>query len=259
MKIAIMGAGAFGTALGKILTANSYDTEYYDPKVQKNDLDQCLDGADYVLLCVPSDAVPSLIPHLPLEVPLIVATKGFLNDKVFDCFSDYMIISGPGFADDIKVGIDTFLTITDNRLAKLFAADFMHFDVTNDKNGVLMCGALKNIYAIGAGMRGLEKNSVDWQNYIKNATNEMKKILELNFCNPETVNLFCGKPDLTLTCGYPSRNYEFGDKLRQDSNYRPGKTVEGVAALKRILDGEIKIPTDAHIIHNLLEKCNDWV
>ena len=31
MKIAVLGAGAFGTALGGILADNGYDVDFYDP------------------------------------------------------------------------------------------------------------------------------------------------------------------------------------------------------------------------------------
>ena len=35
MKVAIMGAGAFGTALGGLLVENKYDVDYYDVKGNK--------------------------------------------------------------------------------------------------------------------------------------------------------------------------------------------------------------------------------
>ena len=34
MKIAILGAGAFGTALGGILADKGYDIDYYDSRVE---------------------------------------------------------------------------------------------------------------------------------------------------------------------------------------------------------------------------------
>ena len=68
------------------------------------------------------------------------------------------------------------------------------------------------------------------------------------------MDLYCGISDLELTCGYPSRNYEYGDLLRRDNSYIPVKTVEGLAALKRIKRGEIKVPNDAFIIKNLMER-----
>ena len=49
MKIAILGAGAFGTALGGILADNGYDIDYYDPKIEKENFftlfDKCCFGS----------------------------------------------------------------------------------------------------------------------------------------------------------------------------------------------------------------------
>ena len=116
MKIAVLGAGAFGTALGGILAGKGYDIDYYDSKVEQEKLADVLVGSIYILLCVPSKAVPHLLPYLLKDKPLIVATKGILSDKTFDDFEDYMILSGPGFADDIKAGKQTKLTATDKRI-----------------------------------------------------------------------------------------------------------------------------------------------
>lgn len=254
MKIAILGAGAFGTALGGILADNGYDIDYYDPKIEKENFSSVIEGAKYILLVSPSEAVPHLLPHIPKSVPLIIATKGLFGNKQFLAFKDYMAVSGPGFADDIKQGKKTYFTITDERLLELFKADYIEFDKTTDVNGVLMCGALKNIYAIQAGYLGLKRDTLAWKEYIVNAAGEMKSILALNSAEASTVDLYCGISDLELTCGYPSRNYEYGDLLRQDINYKPQKTVEGLSALKRVKRGDINVPDDAFIMKDLMER-----
>ena len=254
MKIAILGAGAFGTALGGILADNGYDIDYYDPKIEKENLSNVLDGAKYIILVSPSEAVSHLLPHLPKNVPLVIATKGLLGNKQFLQFKDYSVISGPGFADDIKQGKETYFTITDDRLEELFKAGYIEFDKTSDVNGVLMCGALKNVYAIQAGYLGLERDTLAWKKYIVSAVSEIRSILSLNYAEADTVSLYCGISDLELTCGYPSRNFEFGDLLRQDASYQPQKTVEGLSALKKIKRGEIKVPEDAFILKDLIER-----
>ena len=244
MKIAILGAGAFGTALGGILAGKGYDIDYYDSKVEQEKLSDVVSMAKYIVLAVPSSAAPYVLPHLPKSIPLIVATKGILSEFVFREFSDYMILSGPGFADDIKSKKKTFLTATDSRVAELFGTDYLEFDFTEDRKGVLMCGALKNVYAILAGLKGLERNSKEWKEFIKTASEEMKAILALNGAEAKTVDLACGIGDLKLTCGYPSRNYEYGDLLRDNPGLKPEKTVEGLSAMRRILRYEIEVPKD---------------
>lgn len=257
MKIALMGAGAFGTALGGVLASKGYDVDYYDSKLEQERLSDVLDRAKYVVLCVPSKSVPHLLPYLPKDVPLVVATKGLLTTRYFEGFTDYMALSGPGFAEDIKSGQNTLLTATDKRIVELFETDYLKFDMTDDCLGVLMCGALKNVYAITAGVLGLEKESLDWREYVVTAANEMRALLTANGAKATTVDLACGIGDLELTCALPSRNYEFGLMLRDDPEARPAKTVEGITALGKIKRGEIVVPVTARIMHKMMDL--EWV
>ena len=252
MKIAILGAGVYGTALGGVLANNGYDIDYYDPLNEKEQLSKVLDHAQFVVLAMPSAAVPYTLPHLPSNLPLIIASKGFLSTETFDLFSDYMVISGPSFAEDIKNAKPVSFTVTDPRLLDLFKADYITFDTTDDIKGVLLCGALKNVYAILAGYKNLERDSKKWRSFIDDAATEMKEILALNDADPRTVDLYCGVPDLELTCGLPSRNFSFGLSLK-DRAFDSGQTVEGLTALKRITIGEIEVPDSALLLKEILE------
>ena len=90
MKIAIIGAGAYGTALGGVLSANKYEVAYYDPFLLPDvSIEDVLDGASEVLLVAPSAALPELLPVLPKDKSLVVATKGILDNKVFAAFLFY--------------------------------------------------------------------------------------------------------------------------------------------------------------------------
>ena len=254
MKILGLGAGAYGTALGEILVKNGYKVAYYDKRFGEQSLEDMTVGAQMILLCVPSNVVPEILPRLPHTTPLIVATKGILEDEVFAVFEDYMVISGPGFADDIKAEKKTKLTVTDDRLRQMFKADYMDFDQTDDKRGVLMCGALKNVYALQAGYEALERDSLEWKKFIAEATKEMKEILVLNGARAETVDLACGIGDLELTCGLPSRNYEYGNLLKQKPGYKSEKTVEGLSTLEQIVRGKIVVPSTTPILHTLIDR-----
>lgn len=253
MKIAVLGAGAFGTALGGILADNGYDIDYYDSKLERESLSEVLARAKCVVLCVPSKAVGYLLPHLPKNIPLIVATKGILGGKAFEDFQDWMVLSGPGFAADIKAGKETILTATDERVMELFRADYMSFDLTHDRNGVLLCGALKNVYALLAGYKNLLPGSEKYEEFIAVAMNEMRAILRENGAEAETAELACGIGDLRLTCDTPSRNYKFGTLFRKNPDYRPEETVEGITALEKIKRGEMKVPESAVILREIME------
>ena len=251
MKIAILGAGAFGTALGGILADNGYDIDYYDVRIEKERLADVVSDAAYIILCVPSCAAPYVLPHVPKDKPLIVATKGILSDEMFAGFKDWMVLSGPGFAEDIKAGKHTILTVTDARITELLKAEYMEFELTDDRKGVLMCGALKNMYAILAGLWDLKRESYEWLQFIDGASAEMRRLLDVNGADAKTVELACGVGDLKLTCGEPSRNYEFGEMLRKNRGCEPTKTVEGLSALKRINRGEIKVPKGLKLLEEV--------
>jgi len=258
MKIAIMGAGAYGTALGGILAEKGYDIDYYDPKLYKEPLAQVVDKAAFVVLVAPSFALPYLLPHLPRKVPLIVATKGILDMRQIGGFDDVMALSGPGFADDMKAHAKTVLTATDARVIELFSTDYLSFDYTADLYGVLLCGALKNVYAVLAGMSEFEAGSPEWEEFISLVCGEMKAILKANGADPMTVNLVCGVGDLRLTCNYPSRNYEFGRILRAQPHAEPKKTVEGISTLAKLRRGELVIPEAAVQLRQLIEISKQW-
>ena len=253
MKIAVLGAGAFGTALGGILAEKGYDIDYYDVNFEQERLSDVLSSAKYIILCTPSKTTPFLLSYLPKTVPLIVATKGILTDMSFREFKDWMVLSGPGFADDIKAKKKTFLTVTDSRIVDLFNTPFIQFDFTHDRRGVLMCGALKNVYAILAGLKSLRRESGEWREFVRKASEEMELILEANGAEAETAELSCGIGDLKLTCGLPSRNYEYGTFLKANPKYEPDNTVEGLSTIRRIKRYEITVPPKAKLLREVID------
>ena len=80
----------------------------------------------------------------------------------------------------------------------------------------------------------------------------MELVLETNGADASTVELACGTGDLKLTCGMPSRNYEFGTILRDNSSYEPTNTVEGLSAIRRIKRYEITVPPRAKLLKEVI-------
>lgn len=235
MKITMFGAGAFGTALGTILEGNGHQVEYYDPaKYPDKSLTSAIEGSELNILAVPSSAAPKLMLFLPHNIPLICASKGFLTMASFKPWgTNFAIISGGAFAADLNNQQPSVLTATSPLIEDLFKAPWLSFDETNDNTGVLLCGTLKNIYAIGAGYWGLKYGTPDFDDYINSVLGEMRTIVAANGGRPETVNLSCGLRDLVITCASEtSRNYDFGKKLKADPDFG-----------KKILSGQVKAPT----------------
>lgn len=258
MRVAMLGAGAYGQVLGDVLIENGHEVSYYDTKFDRS-LSDVLNGAEVMVLCVPSHVAPELIAILPSDLPLIVTTKGFLGADIFARFTNVSVLSGPGFAKDIAEHKETLLTATSDLVVKLFSNSYINFDHSDDIKGVLMCGALKNIYAIEAGRRGFIPGSAEMTQYIEIAADEMALILKANGANPDTMKLACGIGDLILTCSPDSRNFEFGVEVAHDSSFKSAKTVEGVSALKRVRNGEIVVPETAIVMQSLIERSKEWV
>ena len=121
-----------------------------------------------------------------------------------------------------------------------------------------MCGALKNVYAIYAGLLNLQPGTLNHEQYLTEVAEEMKALLYCNNADFNTVDLACGVGDLRLTCALPSRNYEFGQILRKNPKAEPEKTVEGLTALSKIKRGEIKVPDVAPKLLELMRISDNW-
>jgi glycerol-3-phosphate dehydrogenase (NAD(P)+) len=125
-SVAVIGAGAWGTALGKVLGDKGYavrlwarreghasamardrENTRYLPRVRLPDtltptdsLKVALDGASLVVLVVPSHALRETVeaarPHLPPGAALINATKGIENDSLMIMAEVVSDVLGPG-------------------------------------------------------------------------------------------------------------------------------------------------------------------
>ncbi|KAI0237996.1 glycerol-3-phosphate dehydrogenase, partial [Massospora cicadina] len=91
---------------------------------------------------------------------------------------------------------------------KLFHTEYFHVNTVPDVHGVEMCGALKNVVAIAAGIvDGLKLGNNSKAAIIRIGLMEMKKFSEafLKGIDIETFFESCGVADLTTTC-YGGRN-----------------------------------------------------
>ena len=241
MNIAMLGAGAFGQALGKILTDNGHAVKYYDPILYPDvNLDAATYEAAMIVIAVPSLAIDTLLANYPdrlKKVPTILATKGLLNADAFQDFTQFSVFSGPAFASEIMEGKPATMTSSSPVAMGIFHNDNISVELCEDINGILLCGALKNIYAIGSGYYSYSENMT--AAFIQHAHAEMKNYLADHDCDPQTAELSCGLGDLILTCTCEtSRNFRCGKMLREgrtiDEVMDKLKTVEGLSALLKV-------------------------
>ncbi|MCL2002311.1 hypothetical protein FWG76_02810 [Candidatus Saccharibacteria bacterium] len=275
--IAIIGQGAYGSALGRVMSGKGHTVRFFDKNhpglpAKYPPLADVLAGATVIILAIPSQFVPEFLPTIPAEfrnLPFISAVKGILDPAVFTGFPEYAILSGPAFDTDLDRKLPTTLTASDPIVANLLATDWLTIELTSDIIGVMACGALKNCYAIGAGFLELQPDTPTFDEYIAKTLNELKTAIQILGGHPETADLACGIGDLKLTCGSnKSRNYQFGQmlnnaELNQDSlllnaptnvlspNSSPKKdlqTTEGLTTLRTLPKDLKRLP----ILHELI-------
>ncbi|MFO7855964.1 MAG: NAD(P)H-dependent glycerol-3-phosphate dehydrogenase [Paracoccaceae bacterium] len=267
--VAVVGAGAWGTALAVIaaqagrtvrLHARREDhaaalrrdrrnarhlpeAPFPDSILPTSDLREAVEGADAVLLVVPSGAVRetarTLAAHLAPGVPVCLAAKGVEvgTDKLMSRVvaeelpeNPVAALSGPNFAGEAATGHPTAATIASAgdfgagaeatvavRLAVALGTESFRPYVSDDLVGVEIGGALKNVIAIACGIAvgaGFGENTR--AALITRGLDEMKRLAEPLGGRRETVTGLAGIGDLALTCSSPtSRNMRLGLELGQ--------------------------------------------
>ena len=268
MKLTILGAGAYGTALEAILKYNGHEVNFYDPyKYPKITLASALNSTEAIIFCAPSAVFSEVAQDLPKDLPLIIASKGFLSLEPFAEFSDFAVLSGAAFADDIlnetpPFGDQIALTATSHLCETLFSTELIKIEYTTDARAVLLCGSLKNIYAIYVGYTST-KNTNEAENtnqdLYSHIFHELEDILFENDSDPSVARLSCGLPDLILSSSPNSRNFTFGQLLAENNpsttikSFLSKNTVEGYNALNSPDFKKLKIPTTAKILRETID------
>lgn len=264
MKITFLGAGDFGSILSDIAIYNGHETNFYDPyKYPDITLSEAISGADVVVFTAPSSEASILLPKLDSETPLICASKGFLSLKPFSRFKNFSAISGAGFSKTIRTALDAeladakdiTLTASSELSEEIFSTEKIKIEYTKDTLGILLCGALKNIYTIGAGYYGGGEVSMS---YLENVISEMLDLLELNDADRNTLRLSCGAADLVYSCSENSRNFQLGTLIKKGDQARikdfaAHNTLEGVNIIRALKDyPDFVIPNDTPMIKDII-------
>lgn len=268
MLVTIIGAGAFGTALASILEENGHKFSFFDPKkFPEISLKSALESSDAIVFSAPSSVLETTLKSLPenaKSLPFINASKGFLSDEPFKKLKNFSIISGPSFSKDILDKKQTTLTVTDFFTKNLFETPWLKVEISRDKKGILLCGTLKNIFAIYSGSKNIKPATEEFRAFLIESIREMKAILKTNGCRPETAELACGFKDLALTASSEnSRNYRLGKLLTgknaDGSALDSSETIEGLSALRALKTSDLGIPKNLPFLEKTLTLCEPLV
>lgn len=226
---------------------------------------------DALVIAIPAQQVRHFITNLKREsqnkiktIPIIIASKGIENntcmymtqviESIVGKCEALAVISGPNFASEVihKNRSSSILALSNNfsqdnkeqaqALLALFNTPRFRVDISTDLIGTQLCGATKNIFAIGSGMlNGLGISDNTKAIFMTVSVNEMIKIVTAYGGKEDTVMSVAGIGDLFLTCtSMSSRNTRFGYKfikeasLIQNSAFDFIETTEGLATLKSL-------------------------
>jgi len=285
--LAVLGAGSWGTALAIQFARTGHDTRLWardashlaamardrrntrylpdapfpDPLRVVDTLKAAIDGAQDILVAVPSHALRSLLkelaPILPPQARLAWATKGFeletgllphqVAREELGSARAFAVLSGPTFAREVGAGLPTAMTIaaTDEAFAislaqSLSSANFRAYTST-DIVGVEVGGATKNVLAVGAGLAdGLGFGANTRVALITRGLVEMTRLGVALGAQKETFMGLAGLGDLVLTCtDDQSRNRRFGLLLAAGRGVDAalseiGQVVEGYLAARAV-------------------------
>ena len=240
MTISILGAGAFGTALGISLaskgpvtlwarqlgematkrqnTARLPDCDFPESLQVTEDIVDAT-KPDTILLAVPMQQLRGfLMLHAPLlrNKRLVACCKGIelgsgkgpiavIEETIVDTWP--AILTGPSFANDIARGLPTALTLACKddtvgaALQSMLTTPDLRLYRTTDTIGAELGGALKNVVAIACGAAiGAGLGESARAALMTRGFAEMQRFAANRSADPATLAGLSGFGDLTLTC-----------------------------------------------------------
>ncbi|MFT3690838.1 NAD(P)H-dependent glycerol-3-phosphate dehydrogenase [Paenirhodobacter sp.] len=273
--IAVLGAGAFGTALAITLAQNgavalwARDADHVAQmrRTRRNDrrlpmaelpgnvsVTAELPQAETILLAMPMQQMGAFLATHRAALDgrrLVACSKGIdlatgqgpvalIRGACPGAVA--AILTGPSFAADIARGLPTALTLACAGKGAALQAELstptLRIYRTTDTVGAELGGALKNVIAIAAGVViGAELGDSARAALMTRGFAEMTRLAARLGARPETLAGLSGFGDLVLTCtSAQSRNFRYGVALGQGAGFDPNTTVEGVATARAVVD-----------------------
>ena len=282
-RVAVLGAGAFGTALAVSLAANGpvglwgrrIGWRGENPLLpgvtlpEAVTMTEALPAADTLLIAVPAQALGAFLTDHAAALDgraLVSCAKGIdlatglsparLLAEACPA-ATVAVLTGPSFAADIARGLPTALTLAcadpsaGHRLQHQLSTPTLRLYRTTDVTGAELGGALKNVIAIAAGAAiGAGLGDSARAAIVTRGFAELSRFAAARGARPDTLSGLSGLGDLILTAtSAQSRNFRFGQALGRGESFDPAVTVEGAAtarAVARIAAAEgVEMPISA--------------
>lgn len=241
MRAVVVGAGAWGTVFADLLRRRGHDVALLDRERRDEDFE----GAELVVVAVPSRSFGAVVESLPGSAPLLSLTKG-LDPETGGRLSArvegrrFAVLSGPNIAREIAEGLPAAAVIASED--EVMALELQHainsptfrVYVNNDPAGVELAAAAKNVIALAAGaMDGLRLGANAKAALITLGLADLRRLGVATGARAETFAGLAGTGDVLVTCwSRHSRNRRAGALMArgatpQDALRKLG-TVEGL-------------------------------
>ncbi len=233
------------------------------PKTLKftTDLRETVKDKEIVFIIVAAQYVGNISAqiknYINEDTIICIGTKGIEQDscKFIDKVvlkeiktKNLAVISGPTFAMDLAKGEPAALSLASHSkkalemIKKALATDNLKIRTTEDIIGLEICGSIKNVIAIAAGIiDGLGYGETTQAFLITESLHDIKSLIKELGGDKNTILSYAGIGDLLLTCtSTKSRNFSFGILLgskatsKDVERYLVDNTVEGYYTLKSI-------------------------
>jgi len=180
------------------------------------------------------------------------------------------VMAGPSYAKEVAVGLPTAVSLASND--QIFERDLIQrlhnkfFRVYQNKDmiGIELCGAVKNVLAIAAGINdGMKLGTNARCAMITRGLAEMGRLCEAMGGHRETLMGLAGVGDLILTCSdNQSRNRRFGLALGEGADPKAaekaiGQAVEGLYNAKQVYELAQKHNVEMPIVTQVYRILND--
>lgn len=232
--VTILGAGAWGTALGNLAKRNHHQVRVWSRR-GKLSLAAAIADTDLIVSAVSMAGVSPTIERLkaltiPSQTIIVTATKGLDSVTTYTPSQLWqtayparpiVVLSGPNLSKEIQQNLPAITVVSSQDLSaaetvqQIFSSDRFRVYVNPDPIGTELGGTLKNVMAIAAGVcDGLALGTNAKAGLLTRALPEITRVGKYLGADVETFFGLSGLGDLLATCNSPlSRNYQVGYRL----------------------------------------------
>ena len=304
-KISVIGSGSWGTAIAWLLCNNGHDLTLWSYLEEENEmlceshenkdklpgvilpetvkyttsLEKAVNGADMLIMAVPSVAVRATSKNLKALVPdgmIIVDVAKGIEEATLKIMTDVIeeeipqanvaVLSGPSHAEEVGKGLPTTIVAgahdieTAKRIQDVFMNPVFRVYTSLDMLGIEIGAALKNVIALAAGIAdGLGYGDNTKAALITRGIAEISRLGVEMGAKASTFSGLTGIGDLVVTCAsMHSRNRRAGILIGQGMSMQEAMdevhmVVEGVYSAK----AGLKLAEKYHVEMPIVKAVNE--